>query len=174
MKGTANYSLCYQGGDLKIIGYTDADWAGDLDGRKSTSGYTFLLNGGAISWASKKQTCITLSTMEAKFVTSASAVQEAVWLRRFLQHFGIVTNAQEMVTIYCDNQASIAYTKDPKYHGKTKHIDIKYNYVKEIVSRGEVVLQYLNTHQMLADPLTKPIGQDVFKSHVKTMGLRCL
>lgn len=100
--------------------------------------------------------------MEVEFVTFVRAVQEVVWLRRFLQYLGIFINAQKPVTIHCDNQ-HLLFIK------KSKHININYNYAKEIVSRGEVVLQYLNTHQMLTDPLTKPIGQDVFKSLIKTM-----
>lgn len=131
-----------------------------------------MLNGGDISLASKKQTCITLSSIEVEFVAFASAIQETISLCRFFQHLGIVTNAQEPVTIHCDNQVYIAYTKDLKYHEKTKHIDTKYNCAKEIVSQGEVVLQYRNTHQMLTKALTKKIGQDVFKSHIKTMRLR--
>jgi len=78
LRGTADYSLCYQGGNLRLFGYTDADWGGDLDEQKSTSGYAILLNRGAISWSGKKQTCISLSTMEAKFVACSAAVQEAV------------------------------------------------------------------------------------------------
>ncbi|XP_070002703.1 secreted RxLR effector protein 161-like [Nicotiana sylvestris] len=89
LKGTADYSLCYSGNDLYLRGYTDADWAGDRNDRKSTSSYAFLLNGGAMSWKSKKQTCIALSTMEAEFVDCASTVQEAVWLKRFFEHLNI-------------------------------------------------------------------------------------
>ena len=112
----------------------DADWAGDLNERKSTSGFFFLLNNGAISWSSKKQSCIALSTMEAEFVSSLAAVQEAVWLKRFLVHLGILENAVKPMLVHCDSQAAIAYTKDPKFHGKTKHIDIKYNLVKDTVA----------------------------------------
>lgn len=107
-------------------GYTDVDWAGDRNDRKSTSCYAFLLNGGAISWKSKKQTCTALSTMKAEFVACASAVQEAVWLKRFFKHLDITKNSQDPMTLYCDSQVAIAYTKDPKYQSKTKHIDIKY------------------------------------------------
>jgi len=157
---------------LWLRGYTDADWGGDLDERKSTSGYAFLLNDGAISWSSKKQTCVSLSTMEAEFVACSSAVQEAVWLRRFLGHLGIIDNCVGAVTIYCDSQAAIAYTKDPKYHGKTKHIDTKYNFVRDIIEKKEVTLKYISMHAMVADPLTKPIPRDVFIRHVRTLGLR--
>lgn len=94
----------------------------------------FLLNGWANSWANKKQTCIALSTMKVKFVMSISAVQEVVWLTRFFQHLGIITTTNEIVTIYCYNQVTIAYTNNLKYHDKTIYIDIKYNYVKDINS----------------------------------------
>jgi hypothetical protein len=84
LRGTADYMLCYQGKDLHLRGYSDADWAGDLDERKSTSGYAFLLGGRAITWCSKKQSCVALSTMESKYVACSATVQEAAWLRRFL------------------------------------------------------------------------------------------
>ncbi|XP_075076763.1 secreted RxLR effector protein 161-like [Nicotiana tabacum] len=93
LKGTADYSLCYSGNDLYLRGYTHADWAADRNDRKSTSSYAFLLNGGAISRKSKKQTCTTLSTMEVEFVTCAYAVQEVVWLKRFFEHLDITKNS---------------------------------------------------------------------------------
>ena len=124
LKGMIDYVLCYQGSDLCLIGYSDADWGSDLDERKSTSGYAFLLNNGAITWSSKKQPCIALSTMEAEYVAYLVAVQEAVWLRRFFQHLKAIKDASGFVTIHCDSTTVFAYAKDPKYHGKTKHIDI--------------------------------------------------
>ena len=84
LKGTTNYSLCYQRKELRLVGYAYADWAGDLDECKSTYGFTFLLNNGAISWRSKKQTCIILSTIEAEFVICSTVVQEVIWLRRII------------------------------------------------------------------------------------------
>ena len=81
LKGTADYSLCYQGNELHLKGYTNADWGGDLDEKKSTSGYIYLLNGGIIPWSSKKQSCIGSSTTEAKFIAFSVAVQEAIWLK---------------------------------------------------------------------------------------------
>ena len=174
LKGTADYSLCYQGGDLRLIGYTDADWGGDLDERKSTSGYAFLLSKGAISWSSKKQTCIALSTMEAEFVACSAAVQEAVWLKRFLEDLDVSKGMGKPVTVYCDSQAAIAYTKDSKYHSKSKHIETKYNFVRDIISKKEVMIQYISTREMVADPLTKAMTRDVYESHAKSLGLRRL
>uniref|UniRef100_A0A2N9E7P1 Reverse transcriptase Ty1/copia-type domain-containing protein n=1 Tax=Fagus sylvatica TaxID=28930 RepID=A0A2N9E7P1_FAGSY len=153
------------GRDLHLRGYSDADWAGDLDERKSTSGYTFLLGGGAITWCSKKQSCITLSTMESEYVTCSAVVREVVWLRRFLQRLDIVTSAIDPVIIYSDNMVSLTYAKDPKYHGKTKHIVIKYHYIRDMVAKKEMFLEHISTKNMLADPLTKPIARDPF--HVK-------
>ena len=120
------------------MGYTDVDWGGDLNERKSTSGYVFLLNNGVISWSSKKQSCIALSTMEAEFVAFLAAVQEAVWLKSFLSHLGIKEDASNPVLVNCDSQAAIAFTKDSKYHSKTKHIDIKYNFMRDMVAQKKV------------------------------------
>ena len=122
LKGTVDYVLCYQGKDLRLIGYTDAYWGGDHDQHKSTSGYAFLLNDCAISWCFKKQSCIALSTMEAEYEACSSTIQEAVWLKRFLQNLEVVKTTFELVTLYCDCMSALAYAKDPKYHGKTKHI----------------------------------------------------
>ncbi|XP_020080151.1 uncharacterized protein LOC109703839 [Ananas comosus] len=158
--------------DLRLIGYSDADWAGDLDERKSTSGYAFLLGNGAITWSSKKQTCIALSTMEAEFVACSAAAQEAIWMRRFLRDIGIVACTSVPVTIYCDSMAAIAYAKDPKYHGKTKHIDLKYHFVREAVAQKEIILEHISTSCMVADPPTKPIVRESFLAHVKALGLR--
>lgn len=174
LKGTMDYSLVYQGKDLKLIGYSDADWAGDLDERKSTSGYAYILNGGAISWSSKKQTSIALSTMEAEYIACCSATQEAVWLRRFIKHLSVLERAAEPVYIWTDNMAALAYAKDPKYHGRTKHIELKYHYVRHMILKKKVVLQHISTSQMVADPLTKPIPKGLFHEHVKMLGLQRL
>lgn len=172
LKGTEDYVLCYGGSDLRLVGYTDADWGGDPDERKSTSGYAFMLNGGAVSWCSKKQSCIALSTMEAEYIASSAASQEAVWLRRFLKHLGVVDSAKEAVTIHCDSMAALAYMKDPKYHGKTKHIQMRYHYVRVAIAQGKVSLGHISTTRMVADPLTKAIARPTFQSHVKALGLR--
>ena len=123
LKGTTDYVLCYQGRDLRLIGYTDADWGDNPNQRKSTSRYAFLLNDCAISWGGKKQSCIALSMMEAEYVACSLAIQEAVWLRRFLQDIGVVKIAFEPVTLYYEN-----------YHGKTKHIQIRYDFIRDMIT----------------------------------------
>ena len=95
--------MCFYRGDLRLKGYSDVDWAGDRDELKSTSGYAFILRGGTVSWCSKKQTCVALSMMESEFVVCAAAMQEVVWLKRFLQRLGITARYEEAVTLYSDS-----------------------------------------------------------------------
>ncbi|KAL0457335.1 UNVERIFIED_CONTAM: Sugar transporter ERD6-like 16 [Sesamum latifolium] len=156
---------------LRLIGYNDADGSADRDEHKSTPGYAFLLGAAAITWYSKKQPCISLSTMEAKYVACTSAVQKAIWLRKFLKSLRISAHINDAVVIYCDNTAAIAYAKDPKYHGRTKHIDTRYHFIRDSIAQGEVVLRHIPTNDMIADPFTKPLRRDAFHRHVSSMGL---
>ena len=110
--------------------------------------------------------------MEAEFVAFSAVVQETLWLKSFFDHLGVNAKSADSVLVNCDSQAAIAYTKDPKYHGKTKHIDIKYNFVKDMVAHKKVNMKYIPTREMVADPLTKPIPRDIFIKHVKSQGLR--
>ncbi|XP_075658644.1 secreted RxLR effector protein 161-like [Castanea sativa] len=120
--GTSNLILCYQGGDLKLRGCSDADWASNRDGRKSIIGYAFLLSGATISWCSLKQSCIALSTIKSEYVACLATTKEAVWLKRFFQSLRVTSIADEAVKMYYDNMTALAYAKDPKYHSKSKHI----------------------------------------------------
>ena len=99
LRGTVDHALCYHGRDLRLTSYNYANWANDKDERKSTSGYPFILGGGAVSWYSKKQSFIALSTMESEYVAYSVTVQEAVWLRRFLKRLGVTTYAEDAVLL---------------------------------------------------------------------------
>ena len=101
----------------------------------------------------------------------AATVQEDVWLKRFLQRQGITAHSEEVVTLYSDSTTALAYAKDPKYHGKSKHIEINYHFIRDTVARGEVVMKHISTGSMVVNPLTKPIARDVFQSHVDSKGL---
>ena len=171
LRGIVDYMLCYQGRDLRLRGYSDANWVGDLDERKSTSGYTFLLGGGAITWCSKKQSCVALSMMESKYGACSAAIQETIWLHRFLQRLDVVASAMDPVTIYSDSITAFAYAKDPKYHGKTKYIEIKYHYIRDMVTKKEVFLEHIFTKNIVVDPLMKPIARNPFHDHIKGLGL---
>ncbi|KAG2758790.1 hypothetical protein Pcac1_g29117 [Phytophthora cactorum] len=162
IQGTKTHGIEFQGScEDGLQGYSDADWAGDIESRRSTSGYAFMMNGGCISWRSKKQRTVALSSTEAEYMALSEATQEAVWLKVFLCELGEMAN-DEAVKIYEDNQGSIALAKNPEFHKRTKHIDIRYHFVREKVEDGQVVLQYVSTTDMLADIMTKPIPATQF------------
>ncbi len=114
-------------GDSTLLGYADADWARDVNNRKSTLGYMFKLGGGAISWSSKKQAAITLSSTEAEYITRAYAAKEAVWLRQLLTELRQDMSSPTILRI--DNQSAITITWNPEFHDRTKHIDIRYHFL---------------------------------------------
>ena len=132
----------------------------------------FLLNSGAISQSSKKQSCITLSTMVAEFIARSPTVQETVWLRRFLHNLNVTICAKDLVTIHCDSTTAIAFMKDPKYHGRTKHIDMRHNFIRDLITQKEVILKHISICHIVANPLTKLITRDAYLTHVKSLGLR--
>ncbi len=135
-----------------MVGFSDSDWAGDIESRRSVSGYMFQLCGAPISWKSKKQTSVALSTAEAEYMALSSAAQEAVWLRKFLNELKLKQEAP--MVLYEDNQAAISMARNT-HHGRTRHIDIRYHFVRETVGNGTVELRYCRSNQMLADILTK-------------------
>ena len=163
LKGTTRLGLLYRSGTETdaLYGYSDSDWGGDCNDYKSTTGYLFLLGGTAVTWKSKKQSCVALSTAEAEYMALSSAAQEAIWMRELNSDLG---NPQSQPTlVYEDNQSAIAMTKNPQFHGRTKHINIKYHYVREQVSKDKICLEYCPTEDMLADALTKGIGPEKFE-----------
>ena len=159
LKGTVNYGLLY-GDDSGVLAYSDADWVGDIDDRKSTSGYMFQIAGGPVSWRSKKQDTVALSTAEAEYVALANAAQECAWMRRLLSELG--DSQRGPTNILEDYQSCIAMAKNPKFHGRAKHVDIKHHFIREQVSDGSIELKYCPTGEMLADMLTKGLAQQRF------------
>jgi hypothetical protein len=160
LQGTKEVAITYsRTGEPQLIGYTDSDWAGDRETRKSTTGYMFTMAGAAISWSSKRQQTIALSSTEAEYMAASSAAQEVMYLRALLLS---LRHKQDGPTIlYQDNQGAIAIGKDFVSNRRTKHIDIKYHYIRERVEKGDIQLQYLSTEEMIADCLTKPVGKQI-------------
>jgi ribonuclease HI len=155
--------------DNGLEGYTDADGASQ-EHRHAISGYAFLIDGGAVSWSSKKQELVTLSTAEAEYVAATYAAKEALWLRRFIgEVFQPFTNP---VTLYSDSQSAIALTKDGSYHARTKHIDIRYHFIRYVVQNGSINLIYCPTDDMTADILTKPLPNIKAKHFATSLGLQ--
>jgi len=157
LHGTSDHGLCYQGRPgldrvLDIHGFVDADWARDLDQRRTTSGYVFNLFGGAVSWMSKKQSVVALSTTEAEYMAATHASKEAVWLQRLCSSMGLIQGA---IRIDCDSQSAIFLAKNPAYHSKTKHIDVQYHFVRDMIEDKKVLLVKVDTLKNTADALTK-------------------
>ena len=159
------------GMDMSFHGYSDADWSGDPDTSKSTSGYVFLTVRGAIGWASKRQTMVALSSTESEYIGLCYAGQHLAWLRTFFEDIG---HAQKGASdLLCDNQAAIVLTKEAQYRSRTKHIQRKYHYLRDdLVAKGEAVVRYVPTEDMVADIFTKALPHDKHWKFTKAMGLR--
>ena len=162
LKGTINLSLQYKVTGQEIIGYSDADWANDLKNRHSTTGNVFVMAGGAISWLSQKQPTVALSTSEAEYMSLGSATQEAIWLKRLLND--LHAENQEPIEIREDNQGTIAMTRNPVGHKRTKHIDIRHHFVRESVQSGLIGISYCASKDMLADVFTKAVPKPRFEA----------
>lgn len=169
--GTKSYKLALgkNTGTHRLIGYADADWAQDQTDRKSNTGYLFQLYGGTITWASRKQTCIALSSTEAEYVSLTEACQEAKWIHSLLQDLDML--CPQSTTIYEDNQSCLKLLDAEKLNPRTKHIDIKYHFTREIHKSGEIEFMYCPTEHMVADILTKPLAAVKMKQLSKGLGL---
>lgn len=170
--GTKHWKLSFTGDTGDLVGYTDADWAGDVKNRKSTSGFTFLFGGAAISWISRKQSSVTLSSMEAEYVSLSEACQELTWLRALLKDMG--QEQRNATVIHEDNQSCIAFVKADRATRRSKHIETKEQYVKNLCEAGKVQIKYCPTESMTADLLTKPLGVQKLQRFTEMIGMQII
>jgi len=168
LAGTQTWGLMY--GARNCGGFTDAEWGSGKD-RRSVSGYVFMINGAAVSCASKKQPTVALSSTEAEYVVLTQGVKESLWLGELLQDLGALKYQHEIRLLHCDNQGAIALTKNPEYHARTKHIDIQYHFIRQHVEAGAIQLTYCPTYKMTADIFTKPLPRPQFQKHVLGLGV---
>jgi hypothetical protein len=170
VKATLDYGITFGNKAMSDLhGYCDADWAGDVDTRRSATGYVFKIAGGAVSWSSKRQPTVALSTTEAEYMSATQATKEARWLRQLLQDLG---QRQESATpIRCDSQGAIALIGNPVHHARTKHIDIQHHFVREQLAAGIVKFDYCPTEEMIADVLTKSVPRNVHYHMLPGFGL---
>ncbi|PKA46819.1 Retrovirus-related Pol polyprotein from transposon TNT 1-94 [Apostasia shenzhenica] len=168
--GTTDYGLWFSNiTNFKLFGFSDSDWAGSLDDRRSTSGNFFSLGSSAISWCSKKQATTTLLSTEAEYVVITLAVCQVVWLRRLLEELHQMQ--EDATNVFCDNKATIALTKNPIFHGRTKHVDIKHHFIRELTTESIVDLKFCNTNEQVADILTKALPYKKFVYFRTSMGV---
>jgi Reverse transcriptase (RNA-dependent DNA polymerase) len=168
LSGMRHHELTYGSEQHDLLGYTDADGASQPH-HHVISGYVFLIDGGAISWRSRKQEIVTLSTVEAEYVAATHAAKEAAWLRRLKGE--LLTPLVNPIMIYCDNQAALKLATDDNYRARTKHIDIRYHYIRQVINAGEISITYCPTDDMTADILTKALLAWKIARHIAGLGI---
>ncbi|KAK9932492.1 hypothetical protein M0R45_019728 [Rubus argutus] len=174
LKRTRDYMLVYkqlEDTELEVFGYTDSDYRGCIDDLKSTSGYIFVLAGGAVSWRSVKQSLTATSTMQAEYIAIHEATGQALWLRNFISELKVVDSIEKPLKLYCDNAAAIFFAKNNKRSTASRNIDVKYFAVRESVKNDEIEIIKIGTVAQLADPLTKALAVAPFQQHVTNMGV---
>ena len=169
LKGTSDIGLVFDKTTTNdVVGFVDSDYGGDLNRRRSLSGYIFTLCNGAISWKATLQSIAALSTTEAEYIAATEGVKEALWLRGLVNELGL---AQDTLVVFCDSQSAIHLTKNSRYHNKTKHIDVKYHFIRDTVVVGKVVVKKIHTSENPVDMFTKPLPNAKFQHCLDLIGL---
>ncbi|KAJ9541434.1 hypothetical protein OSB04_027940 [Centaurea solstitialis] len=172
LKRTSDLDLTYKTHTGILEGYSDASWIDNSDDSKSTSGWIYTLAGGAICWASKKQTYIAHSTMEAEFIALAAAGKETEWIRDLLTDLHFWPHPTPSIPMYCDSEATLLKVYNSIYNGKSRHMGLRHNYVRQLTENGTISIVYVKSCRNLADPLTKPLTRDLIGSTTRDMGLK--
>ncbi|XP_068323099.1 uncharacterized mitochondrial protein AtMg00810-like [Pyrus communis] len=172
LKGTSTYGIHFKPGPLHLQSYSDADWAGDPNDRRSTSGFVVFIGSNPISWASKKQHTVSRSSTEAEYRALAITAAELAWIRQLLCDMHIPLHSSPM--IYCDNILAIALSTNPVFHAKSKHIEIDYHFVRERVTRGDLQVHHVSSTDQSADILTKGLSAPLFQHHCNNLMLNVL
>ena len=168
MYGTPEYGLIFNRTNKKLEGFVDADWAGCPDDRKSYTGYVFILAGAAVSWEARKQRTVAFSSTEAEYMALSEGTKEAIYLQNFIQELGIESSR---TVIYNDNQGACQLIKNPVFHSRTKHIDIRHHFIREAYEENKIEPKYLSTEEMTADILTKGLFAPKHHTFLKALGI---
>lgn len=171
LKGTSELAILYKRGvkDNRIMGFTYSDYAGDLDNRRSTSRYVFMLGNRDASWASKKQPIVALSTREAKYIAIAAYACQRVWIKRVLKKLGV--EDEERVVIMCNKISTIQLSRNLVFHGKSKHIDVRFHFLRDLVNNINIELMYCSTQYQIVDVMTKPLKLEQFERFQSMLGV---
>lgn len=170
LKGTPGRGLIFQkNGNLNVTGYTDADWAGSVEDRKSTAGYFTFVGGNLISWRSKKQNVVALSSAEAEFRGMVKGICELLWVRRVLTELGFKQKGE--MKLFCDNKAAIDISHNPVQHDRTKHIEVDRHFLRKNIDSKVNEIPHLRSEDQLADILTKAVSSKVFNKFIGKLGM---
>ena len=165
-----NYGLVYENrGSVQLAGFIDAHWEGCVEDQKSTSGCCFNIGSGVVSWFSSKQKSVALSSAEAEYMESSMATCEGMWLRKLLA--GLFECELEATVVHCDNQSGIRLSENPVFHDRSKHIDIRYHFLRDCVQRGTIRLEYIQTDELVVDIFTKALCRQSFVKFRDKLGL---
>lgn len=156
-------------GHMKIEAYTDADWAGSIDDRRSTSGYCVFVGGNLVTWRSKKQPVVARSSAEAEFRSMAHGVSEVIWMQRLLTELQVPFESP--MRLYCDNQAAISIANNPVQHDRTKHVEVDRHFIRERVLSKELCLPFVPTDRQCADIFTKGLFKPQFELLMSKLGM---
>jgi hypothetical protein len=171
LKGAQSSGIIYRTSDesTEPVGYSDADWGGNSDDRKSNSGHIFMLAGGPISWRSKKQPTVALSSMEAEYMAASLATREALWLRTLFAELGLPYSGP--TTLYVDNRSAINFSKNSGFHARSKHIDIQHHFVREKIISNKITIIHCASEDNLADILTKALPMPKHQNLTTRLGM---
>ena len=168
LKGTTTKALCFKGSNAALSGFVDSDLAGDIDSQRSTTGYVFTIGGTAVSWISRLQKVVALSTTEAEYVAATEANKEMIWLQYFLKELG---QTQEDSPLYTDSQSAIHLAKNSAFHSRTKHIQLRYHFIRIVLEEGQLRLEKIHTSENPANMFTKAVPQEKLISSSVSVGL---
>jgi hypothetical protein len=169
LKGTADFRLWYTGNSIELCAFTDADYAGCVDTRRSHSGYIVKVGDAAVAWQCKRQACIALSSCESEYVAACTCAKQVIWMRRLLNELRLEQTNETM--IYGDNEAARMLSENPIHHDRTKHIDTQYHFLRYQVSERMIKLEHVSTIDEEADILTKEyVGTNFMKLRDRAMG----
>ena len=168
LRGTVNMMLCFSDDKPTVVGYSDLDMAGDIDSKKSTSSYMIKFEGGAVTWQSRLQRCVALSTTEAEFISITEACKELLWVKKFLQELGVV---QDKYLLFMDSQSAIYLGKNSIFHSKSKHIDMGFHWIRDALDAKLLELAKIHTDDNGADMMTRALPRGKFEVCCEIFGL---
>ena len=167
--GTCDYGLFYsKKSNLSLVEFSDSDWAGNADDRKSTTGGCFYIRANLVAWMSKKQNSVSLSTGETKYIVAGNCCSQLLWMKKILSDYGI---PQDTMVVYYDNSSTIDISKNPIQHSKTKHIEIRYHFIRDLVKRKIMTLEYIPTERQNVDIFTKSLDKSRFETICQVIGV---